>query len=253
VRCPAAPHQAADAGMTHHPCPHAWLLNMHMMSSSPSTANGSKAASVPSSHSPPPPPPLARLMQAPVPASWARAWEARASQLLPQLTVRQASNMLWAAARIGLRPKPGLLAQLQSRLVDGMQDCNAQDMANALWALARLGAQPTGAWWSTYSAQATAIAHTFKAQEVANTVWAYAKLGARPPEVLLAGEAQLAAAWACLGGRPATQVAHPCWCLCMGKHTRHATGAVLHAGMLAHLLLLCAPALQHCLPAAARG
>ncbi len=70
--------------------------------------------------------------------------------MLPDVGVREASNILWSSAKLGLHPDafvPGMTDALAAKLLQLTKDearrqPNEQEDANLLWALATLGHEP---------------------------------------------------------------------------------------------------------------
>jgi hypothetical protein len=81
----------------------------------------------------------------------------RAGRLLPAMGVRQASQLLWASARLRLRPGDALLHRGATKLFYGITAARAPDLAMGLWALARLGMAPPVAWASVIHAQVRGV------------------------------------------------------------------------------------------------
>jgi hypothetical protein len=74
--------------------------------------------------------------------------------LLPELGVRRISNLLWAHAKLGMRPtEDTLLGDMVSALHGSLHEANTRDLASSLWALATLGFLPQKSFLEAFGAQ----------------------------------------------------------------------------------------------------
>ena len=117
---------------------------------------------------------------------------------LPELRLREASNILWSCAKLKLDPDsavPGLTAYLMSTVAKGSNP-TAQDISNAVWAVATLKdvRQPQHVDMALVSALCTQFAACVNSrlagrpangQDVSNVLWAAAILGLRPDTTVL--------------------------------------------------------------------
>lgn len=83
-----------------------------------------------------------------------QAHGAAVRRLLPVLGVRRLSNLLWAHAKLGVRPaEERLLGEMVRMLQGGLQEANARDLASSLWALATLGYTPQRSFLALFGEQ----------------------------------------------------------------------------------------------------
>lgn len=86
--------------------------------------------------------------------SFVQAHGAAVRRQLPHLGVRRIANLLWAHAKLGLRPvDEGLLGDMVQVLHGSMYGANTRDLANSLWALATLGHVPRRSFLAAFGAQ----------------------------------------------------------------------------------------------------
>lgn len=86
--------------------------------------------------------------------SWFRIHGQAVRKHLSRLGVRRVSNLLWAHAKLGMRPADeGLLQDMVQLLHGRMQEANTRDLASSLWALATLGHAPPKAFLVAFGAQ----------------------------------------------------------------------------------------------------
>lgn len=73
---------------------------------------------------------------------------------LHHLGVRRIANLLWAHAKLGLRPMDDLLLADMVQVLHGcLHETNTRDLANSLWALATLGYMPPRGFLSAFGEQ----------------------------------------------------------------------------------------------------
>jgi hypothetical protein len=86
--------------------------------------------------------------------SWLQAHGRAVRGLLHDLGVRRISNLLWAHAKLGMRPTADkLLGDMVSALHGGLHEANTRDLASTLWALATLGFLPQRGFLEAFGAQ----------------------------------------------------------------------------------------------------
>lgn len=86
--------------------------------------------------------------------SWLRDHGAALRRQLQHLGVRRIANLLWAHAKLGLRPMDDLLlADMVQVLHGSLHETNTRDLANSLWALATLGYMPPRGFLSAFGEQ----------------------------------------------------------------------------------------------------
>jgi hypothetical protein len=86
--------------------------------------------------------------------SWIHIHGQAVRKKLPELGVRRVSNLLWAHAKLGLKPADErLLVDMVWELHGRMQEANTRDLASSLWALATLGHTPHKGFMSAFGAQ----------------------------------------------------------------------------------------------------
>ncbi len=108
--------------------------------------------------------------------------------LLPDVEVRQAANMLWSSAQLGLNPDalvPGMTDSLARRFMVDMNAANGQSFANVLVACAKLQLSPCrGVLCKTIlNRLATADLSNFEPQPVANILHSLATIPAAAPSI----------------------------------------------------------------------
>jgi len=105
----------------------------------------------------------------------------RLQPLLPVVRAREAANLLWSSAKLGLNPDalvPGMTDSLAREFIIDMDAANAQELANVLVACAKLQLSPCqgGLFQAIWNRLATAGLSTFGPQDVANTLHSLAIL-----------------------------------------------------------------------------
>jgi hypothetical protein len=117
-----------------------------------------------------------------------------ASQVVEQLTnpEKQAkckpqsiSNLVWAFATLGLKPKKRQLTRLRDEASKQLSAFKPQELANTLWAYASLDQYPGGPFLGAVAAEVKRQIGHFKPQELSNSIWAYATLRHHPGVELL--------------------------------------------------------------------
>jgi hypothetical protein len=111
---------------------------------------------------------------------------APAGQNLQQADPQAVSNVLWAAANLGLQLTPQQIQQLVQRFQEvlaqatlqdrGLQQTNPQHVSNLLWAAATLELQLTPQQLKNMLQRFQEVLLQAKPQEVSNTFWACARL-----------------------------------------------------------------------------
>lgn len=110
--------------------------------------------------------------------SWVQLHAQAVRKKLPQLGVRRISNLLWAHAKLGMKPADDrLLGDMIQVLHGRMPEANTRDLANSLWALATLGHVPQRGFLAAFGAQVRLVARIQDTQEVC--------AAASPPHILL--------------------------------------------------------------------
>ncbi|KAG1671616.1 hypothetical protein FOA52_006847 [Chlamydomonas sp. UWO 241] len=170
--------------------------------------NGSSARAPPTSPAAPPPSSSPHHRSAahngpaapPPPAGWGRELPPGAAALadrllaaaeyqMSQLSARKVANILWAAARLGRRPRRAWTASVVAACDRLWGRFDPQHVANIAYALSLLGHHPGAAWLQGLLREATRTLPSMKPQEVANLCYALPALSARrrlDPQVLSA-------------------------------------------------------------------
>ncbi len=112
----------------------------------------------------------------------------RLQPLLRAVRAREAANLLWSSAKLGLNPDalvPGMTDSLAREFIIDMDAANAQELANVLVACAKLQLSPCHGdlVQAILNQLATAGLSTFGPQDVANTLHSLAILPDAAPSV----------------------------------------------------------------------
>ena len=110
--------------------------------------------------------------------------------LLPDVEARQAANILWSSAQLGLNPDalvPGMTDSLARQFMVDMDPAIGQHFANVLVACAKLQLSSCqgGLFKAILNRLATADLSKFEPQDVANTLHSLATIPAAAPSVEL--------------------------------------------------------------------
>jgi hypothetical protein len=114
----------------------------------------------------------------------------RLQPLLPDVEARQAANILWGTAQLGLNPDalvPGMTESLARQFMVDMDAAIGQHFANVLVACAKLQLSSCqgGLFKAILNRLATADLSKFEPQDVANTLHSLATIPAAAPSVEL--------------------------------------------------------------------
>ena len=112
----------------------------------------------------------------------------RLQPLLPDVAERQAANILWSSAQLGLKPDalvPGMTDSLSRRFMVDMDVATGQGFANVLVACAKLQLSPCQGQLvkAILNRLATADMSSFEPQHVSNTLHSLATIPAAAPSV----------------------------------------------------------------------
>ena len=110
--------------------------------------------------------------------------------MLPAVGAREAANLLWSSAQLGLNPDalvPGMTDSLARQFMIDMDAATGQGFANILVACAKLQLSPCqgGLVKAILNRLATADLSKFEPQDVANTLHSLATIPAAAPSVEL--------------------------------------------------------------------
>ncbi len=112
----------------------------------------------------------------------------RCQLLLPDVEAREAANLLWSSAKLGLNPDallPGMTDSLAHQFMADIHAAKGQEFANVMVACAKLQLSPCegGLVKTICGCLTTADLSTFDSQAVANTLHSLATIPAATPSV----------------------------------------------------------------------
>jgi hypothetical protein len=149
-------------------------------------------------------------------------------QVLPLAKPQNVSNVLWAAATLELHLTPQQLQQMLQHFQEVLPQANPQEIANTLWAVAAMQQQVPLQQLQQMLQRFQVVLPQANPQNVANTLWACAKLLYAPLQLLSALEQHPQQLQAVLAAAGSHALANMTWaCGQLGYRGKLLPGALL--------------------------